>query len=393
MVLGLALGPAIALGLARFAYALLLTPMRAELHWSFATAGAMNTANALGYLAGALLATAAARRWGTRRAFIVSASATVVALLATGSTGNTAVLMSLRTLTGLSGAITFVTGAALVAAGVATSSSRRATTLLGVYFAGAGMGIVASGLAIPYLLDATSSNDGWRWGWVLLSALGALALAIAVPVARSSTEPPTPPLADRHWPARRLGVLLTCYGLFGAGYIAYMTFVVAFLKEHGTGTGQITVFWVLLGSAALAGSLVWARPLARLRGGYGLAMVLAVLSIGALLPLVSRSPDAALGSALLFGGSFLSVITAVTSVVRRTVQPHHWTGAIAGLTVAFALGQCLGPILAGVLSDGPAGLKLGLEVSVGVLIAGTLGALTLRHHDMLRHPAPSPTTG
>ncbi len=392
MVLGLALGPAIALGLARFAYALLLPSMRTELHWSFATAGAMNTANALGYLAGALLATAIARRWGTRRTFIASCAVTVVALLATAATTSTAVLVVLRTVTGVSGAITFVAGAALVAAGVATMSSHRATTLLGMYFAGAGVGIVASGLAIPYLLDVTSASDGWRWGWVLLSALGALALAIAVPVALASTEPPSPPLADRHWPARRLGVLLTCYGLFGAGYIAYMTFVVAFLKEHGTSTGQITAFWVLLGGAALAGSLAWARPIARLRGGFGLAAVLAVLSIGALLPLVSHSSGAALGSALLFGGSFLSVVTAVTSVVRRTVQPHHWTGAIAGLTVAFALGQCLGPILAGVLSDGPAGLRLGLEVSVGVLFVGTLGSLTLRHHEMPSHAAPSPAT-
>lgn len=378
MVLGLALGPAIVLGLARFAYALLLPSMRSDLHWSFATAGAMNTANAVGYLVGALLTTAAARRWGTRRAFIASTSVTVVALLATGATGNTAVLVSLRTVTGISGAITFIAGAALVAAGVSTLSPRRATTLLGIYFSGAGVGIVTSGLAIPYLLDVTSSSDGWRWGWVLLSVLGVLALAIAIPVALASTDPPTPPLADRHWPARHLAVLLACYGLFGAGYIAYMTFIVAFLKEHGTGTGQITTFWVVLGVAAMAGALVWARPLARLRGGLGLAVVLAVLSVGALLPLVSHSSGAALGSAVLFGGSFLSVITAVTSVVRRLVQPHHWTGAIAGLTVAFALGQCLGPVLAGALSDGPAGLRLGLEVSVGVLIAGTLGALTLR---------------
>jgi len=41
--LGLALGPAVAL--ARFAYGLLLPSMRSDLSWSFAQAGAMNTAN------------------------------------------------------------------------------------------------------------------------------------------------------------------------------------------------------------------------------------------------------------------------------------------------------------------------------------------------------------
>ena len=51
----LALGAAVSLGLARFAYALMLPPMRADLGWSYFTAGGMNTLNAAGYLAGALV--------------------------------------------------------------------------------------------------------------------------------------------------------------------------------------------------------------------------------------------------------------------------------------------------------------------------------------------------
>ena len=52
--LALALAAAVSLGTARFAYALLLPPMRADLGWSYFTAGAMNTVNAAGYLLGAL---------------------------------------------------------------------------------------------------------------------------------------------------------------------------------------------------------------------------------------------------------------------------------------------------------------------------------------------------
>lgn len=188
-------------------------------------------------------------------------------------------------------------------------------------------------------------------------------------------------------PARHLGPVLVSYGLAGAGYIAYLTFIVAFLKDRGTGPGGIITFWVVLGAASIAGAFIWARPIARLRGGRGLAVVLAVLGIGALLPLVSRSPEAALGSALLFGGSFLSVVTAVA---RRALPPHHWTRAIAGLTVALAAGQCLGPVLAGVLSDGPAGLSVDLARSVGVLFAGAVVALTQQHCETLGHVMTGP---
>ena len=57
----LGLGTAISLGLARFAYALLLPAMRADLGWSYLVAGAMNTVNAAGYLAGVMARRAVAK--------------------------------------------------------------------------------------------------------------------------------------------------------------------------------------------------------------------------------------------------------------------------------------------------------------------------------------------
>jgi len=124
--------------------------------------------------------------------------------------------------------------------------------------------------------------------------------------------------------------------------------------------------------------------LARLRGGRGPAAVMAVLTVGALLPLLWRSTPTTFASAVLFGGSFLTVVAAVTAVARRSLHPRHWTPAIATLTVAFALGQCAGPVLAGLLSDGPAGLRAGLTVSVAILAAGTLLALVQTE----RRPTP-----
>jgi predicted MFS family arabinose efflux permease len=69
VVAGLAMGPMIGLGLGRFAYALLLPAMRLDLGWSYAQAGVINTANAVGYLIGALLAAPVAARIGGKRVF------------------------------------------------------------------------------------------------------------------------------------------------------------------------------------------------------------------------------------------------------------------------------------------------------------------------------------
>src|ERR1700760_1725838 len=109
IVAGLSMGPVVGLGLGRFAYALLLPAMRADLGWSYASAGAMNTANAAGYLAGALLATAASRRLGMKPAFLTAIIVSAVVVAAAGLSGSFALLMGLRFLAGVSGGVAFVT--------------------------------------------------------------------------------------------------------------------------------------------------------------------------------------------------------------------------------------------------------------------------------------------
>jgi predicted MFS family arabinose efflux permease len=374
IALGLAVGPAVALGLARFAYALLLPPMREALHWSYTTAGAMNTANALGYLLGAMTAAPLARWYGARGIFIGGIAIIAVALLASAATGNIIVLLILRVLAGIAGAACFVVGAALTARLSQDRAPGHAALLLGIYFAGGGLGITISGLTISPVLALTNLNSGWRWGWILLAAVTLLALLAAIPAARATPELASAP-TKAAWPARRLTFLFTAYGLFGTGYIAYMTFIVAFLKTHGAPDAEVTAFWSVLGIAAIGGGFVWGPFLSRQQGGRGPAALMAVVTAGAALPLLSTSTQAAFGSAVIFGVSFLAVITAVTTVARVSLHPYQWTAAIAALTTAFAIGQCLGPVFAGVLSDRSDGVRSGLLLSVAILATGALVAL------------------
>lgn len=61
---------------------------------------------------------------------------------------------------------------------------------------------------------------------------------------------------DKSPPAASLRCAILAFGLggyfmFGAGYIGYMTFVVALLKQQGMSPTRITVFYALLGVAVL----------------------------------------------------------------------------------------------------------------------------------------------
>lgn len=372
VVAGLLLGPAAALGLARFAYALVLPAMRAQLHWSFAVAGSLNTANAIGYLVGALLVPAAVRHGGERRWFLTSMAITAATLFVSAATGNLAVQLALRLVAGISGAGCFVIGAGLTAQAGRATSRRRATALLATYFAGVGVGIVLSGLVVPAALGTV----GWRGAWLALGGLALLCLAGSTPAARAvpETDRSAGPAGRERLRLRPIGVLTLCYGLFGAGYIAYMTFIIAALDAAGAGAREVTVFWVVLGVASAAGTLAWSRPLAVLPAWAALCAVLVVLVAGAALPELSVRPVAAVVSAILFGAAFLSVVNAVTRAAQRLLPADQWTTAIAVLTSSFALGQCIGPVLSGVLSDRPGGVRLGLAAGTAILAVATLVA-------------------
>ena len=57
-------------------------------------------------------------------------------------------------------------------------------------------------------------------------------------------------------------------------------------------------------------------------------------------------------------------VRSVTTFVRKATAPQAWTGVIAALIVGFAIGQCIGPWLSGVVSDARYGVTGGLLLSM-----------------------------
>jgi len=374
---GLALAPAAGLGLGRFAFALLVPALRADLHWTYADAGAVNAANGAGYLLGAACAGALERRLGAKRTVVASLVVVALALGGSGLAAGTPPLVALRFVVGVAAATAFVAGGTL-AAGVARDHVGAARAL-GLYVSGGGLGIVVSALVVPPLL----ASAGLRGGWLALAAAALVMLLGAALAARAARVPARPPEraggAAERASLRTLRPTMLAYGLYGAGYIAYMTFIVAYLVAHeGFTPSGVTAFWLVLGGTTIAASFAWPQVFARVRGGRGVSAALACVTVGAALPVVVPTPAGAFASALVFGGSFLAVVASVTTLARRRLPPHAWSGAIGALTTAFAAGQALGPLATGALSDGPRGLSVGLLASAGVLALAAACALADR---------------
>src|ERR1700745_2245732 len=113
LILILSLAPTIGLGIGRFAYALVLPDMRDTLRWSYSAAGFMNTINAGGYLAGALVASRIIKQFGLAASLRWSTVACVIALALSAVSGNFILLSFARLLIGFAAAVVFVGGGAL----------------------------------------------------------------------------------------------------------------------------------------------------------------------------------------------------------------------------------------------------------------------------------------
>jgi predicted MFS family arabinose efflux permease len=374
LAFSLTLVPLTSLGLGRFAYGLLLPDMRSQLGWSFLQAGGVTTANAAGYLLGALAAGRVVDRVGMRAGIVATNAAVAVSILATAASPQFGAIVAARASAGFFGGVSFVAASAL-AAGLSAGGARNAL----VWFptgAGAAIVITAIGQALLRPLDL-----GWQAGWLLLAVLSAVAtggLAATVPAGGRGQQ------AAHPRPAARLPRLELSYGLFGFGYLGYLTFVAASLRRDDASTGRTTAFWIVLGSSGLLAAAAWPR-LIRARssaGAYPVAVGLA--AIGAASVLVP-GPSATFVSALMFGGSFMAVVTTVTGAARDAVVPAAWPVVLGRLTVAFGTGQVVGPLAIGRLADSSGGLRAGVAASA--LLLG-LAAIVARTGRATRQRAP-----
>jgi predicted MFS family arabinose efflux permease len=372
LILILGIAPAVGLGICRFAYSLVLPDMRDSLTWSYSTAGFMNTINAAGYLIGALGASAFVRRFGLFRSVWIGAVACVVSLVISAISANFVIFSGARLLSGIAAAIAFVGGGTL-ATNIALSQRERAAFYQSLFYVGPAVGLLISGFVAPFILQAHGRGAWWIvWAW-----LAAISAVLTTVLGLSKIREPAMTMQAKPIKIAITPVLpfLTGYFLFGAGYIAYMTFMIAFVRDAGGGALAQSAFWTCIGIGAIAQPWVWGGLMARGRSGWVTALMIGITAIGALIPLAGTSPTVLAISALVFGNAFFAVVSSTTVFARFNYPPEAWPRAIAMMTIAFGIGQIIGPTVTGAITDALGSLSYALNISAGVLVLGVVASL------------------
>jgi predicted MFS family arabinose efflux permease len=365
-------------GFGRFAYALLLPVMREDLAWDYALSGWLNTANSAGYGLGALAGMFLLSRFRPATLFIAGLAITVTTLLLCGITRDLWTMMAWRFATGVGSAWVFACGGALIAAHYNQSAAKSAAAIA-IYYAGGGLGIALSGV----LLYPVLGHD-WSWstGWLVLGLVGIVfslwpaKLAAQIGGQTSTVTSDRLRLAD-------FAPILTAYFLFGVGYIVYMTFVVAWLREMQLGNAAATGVWLVLGLAAIGSGYVWRNVMARWWPAHTFAATCLCTAVGTALPLLSNSLAMLLVSAVLVGGSFFMNPGSMMALARRTLPATQWAKAMNLFTFIFAIGQGVGPVAAGWMAD-TYGLNAAMAAgSVTLILSGSVALMQKKKSDAL----------
>lgn len=329
---------AVAMGVGRFAFTPILPMMQDDAGLSVAAGGWLASANYAGYLLGALSAIAVRARAST----VIRGSLLVIALttFAMALTGHYAAWLVLRALAGVASAWVLV----FVSAWSVEQLVQR-PGLNGVVYAGVGAGIFIAGAVALVLMHAgTGSDSAWE-------TLGMLSLLLALLVwptfarntgtARQSTAGSDN--ARRDAPCRRL---IVCYGLFGFGYIIPATFLPAMAKRLITDPAIFGWSWPVFGAAAMVSTLLVAA-LSRGSGNRRLwAAAHALMALGVAMPAVWPGILSIIVAAVLVGSTFM-VVTMVAIQEAREAAGTQARRLIAAMTAAFAVGQIVGPVVAG----------------------------------------------
>ncbi|MDD2664166.1 MAG: YbfB/YjiJ family MFS transporter [Dechloromonas sp.] len=364
----------LALGVARFAYTPMLPLMQQQAGLGVAAAGWLAAVNYAGYLAGALVASLIGDLVLKDRLYRIGMVVAIGSTALMGLTTDPAVWALSRFLAGLSSAAGMLLGTGLILNWLIRHEHRSE---LGIHFAGIGLGIAGCAAVVELLghyLD-------WQAQWLALSALGGLllipALAWLPAPDRSGVSRSGVPLEDRPPSPLFLRLFMAAYFCAGVGYVVSATFIVAIVDQLPGLAGRGNLVFLAIGVGAAPACINW-DLIARRTGELNALILAALLQIvGILLPVAVGGLAAALFGALLFGGTFIGMVSLVLTMAGR-FYPTRPAKMMGRMTLSYGAAQILAPALTGWLAIHYGGYAAGLYLAAGVMVVGTLLLFALR---------------
>jgi MFS family permease len=376
------------LGLARFAFGMLLPLMGTSLALRYDQMGYLGTGNFAGYLAAVAAAPYFMKRWGGRKSATAGLVLVAACMILIGRGNGFREILALYFLTGVGSGLANVPMMVLVSYWFTPGTRGRAA---GLMLVGNGLAIILAGFLIP-ALGGRLGAEGWRAGWQILGGLSALvAVAAGIllrnspadmglrPVGAGMADPEGPPSPE---PDPGTGIVVhlgLLYFLFGFTYMIYGTFIVTTLvAERGLGVATAGRFWAWIGLIGMFSGPLFGSLSDRVGRRGGFVAVFAVQTVCYGLVGMQLGSWSLYVSAALYGMSAWAIPTIMTAAVGDYVGTVRAAAAFSIITFFFGAGQTVGPGIAGMLAASTGTLSGGYLLAAFCTGAAILVAAFLR---------------
>ena len=362
----------IAMGLGRFVYTPILPSMMEELGLSASDAGLVASINFAGYLAGAILASFIGGQGRERFVGMSALFANAVLLAAMALTENIQAFLVIRFLAGMASAFVLIFLITLVMRHLVAAGRGD---LQDVYFGGVGIGMASSSLLVGWLATV---HAGWQtaWIWASIAAFAGAALVFALVdeprrargVAAESALPMTPDMLR----------IIFAYGFAGFGYVVTATFLIAIVRQGDAGTSAETLVWTVTGITAVVSVWFWNRVARRWGKANAFAGACVIQAVGVAASVAAGGVAGPLIGGALLGLTFMAT-TALGFQIAHELAIDAQRRAVALLTVAFGIGQILGPMIAGFVADKTGTFTAPSMLAAAVLVVAAIIARGIRN--------------
>jgi len=351
-----------ALGLARFGYGMLLPSMRAGLDLPYDRLGFISTGNFLGYLAAVALAPLTLKRFRPRGTVACGLLLVAASLFGISRSTTFGALLLCYTLVGVGGGFANIPLMVLISHWFRRRFRGRAN---GLMIVGNGCAIMLAGTLVP-VINRAFGVDGWRYAWLMIAAVTLLVGVLVAMLVRNDpsdiglepigTIDPLPVAGDgaaeRPGGGRLLIRLGIIYCIFGITYMIYGTFIVAtMVGEYGFAESRAGGFWSWVGFFSLFSSVGFGLLSDRIGRRNALMLIFSLQALAYLLAGSGLGSVALLLSVVCYGLSNFAVPTVMAAVVADCYGLKRAAAAFSAVTLFFAVGQSIGPGVAGVIGE------------------------------------------
>jgi MFS family permease len=354
---------------ARLAYGLVLPFMRADLGLSYAQAANLGTVTALGYLILLMYAGIFAGRYGGRRAILCGLFFACLGFFGLSLSTHYSLLLFFMTLLGFGTAFAYTPLISLLGSWYPENRG----TVIGFTSSGVGLGMLISGAMVPALAELFGSS-GWRMVWVLfgISAIitGVLiALFLREPVRNGDAVSVRTGLATVYRSPHVI-VMGLIYGIVGITYIVQTLFMYSFALDAQVPALTAGRLVSMMGFISIFAGPAWGWVADRLGHAKALVVCMSLAMVATLAPVIRPETSVFFFHYLLMGLSVSGLFTSILAASTSTVKPQHAAMAVSFVTLFFAIGQLLGPALAGLLIEWQQDFRLSFLISTALLAAG-----------------------